>query len=93
MRAFIKAFLMVSIGLFPFSAFSSSDNLTLYKDAENNVKQYRALRRACSITQGEQRRACFAQLNESTEDYKKAKKILSMQSPQASGEPLLGRAE
>lgn len=88
----IRVFITLSICLFPQFGFASSDTLTSYQDAENNVKQYRALRRACSITQGEQRRACFAQLNESTEDYKRAKKILSMQNPETDG-PLLGRTE
>lgn len=61
------------------------------KAAEEAVNEYRILRRACSITQGDQRRVCFSQLSAATEDYKKAKKVLAQNLE--SSRPLIGQAQ
>lgn len=73
------------------AAYSSVD-IAEIEAAQAQVKEYRALRRACSITKGEQRKVCFSQLNAATEDYKKAKRVLAMHRP--SGEQqMLGQAQ
>ncbi|VUD68207.1 hypothetical protein TDB9533_04040 [Thalassocella blandensis] len=60
------------------------------KEAQQQVDDYRALRRACSITQGEQRRLCFSRLSDATDTYTKAKTILKSQEASS---PLLGQVE
>lgn len=62
----------------PALAVSNSAPLTL-ADAHTAVDEYRALRRACAITVGEQRKICFKELNGSNEQYKQAKKLISEQ--------------
>lgn len=58
----------------PTLAFAESTEVA---EAKNQVEQYRALRRACSITNGDQRKACFSQLNAATLQYKEAKQFLA----------------
>lgn len=60
------------------------------KDAQQQIDDYRALRRACSITQGEQRRLCFSRLSDATDGYTKAKSILRSQDASST---LLGQVE
>jgi len=60
--------------------------------AKSQVEDYRALRRACSITQGDQRKACFSQLHAATPAYREAKKLLSARG-EVAGYPLLGQAQ
>ncbi len=60
--------------------------------AQSEVDDYRALRHACAVTQGEQRRICFSQLNNATESYKEAKKLLSSAKLE-SQQQLIGQAQ
>ncbi len=74
------------------SGFACAAEVDEVKTAQNQVNDYRALRHACAITQGEQRRVCFSQLNDATEDYKRAKKVLAM-AKLASKQQLIGQAQ
>ncbi len=74
------------------SGFASAADEDLLTLAQNQVDDYRALRHACAITQGEQRRVCFSQLNSATASYKEAKKILSMAKIE-SQKQLIGQAQ
>ncbi len=60
--------------------------------AQSQVDDYRALRHACAVTRGEQRRVCFSQLNNATEGYKQAKKLLSIAKLE-SQKQLIGQAQ
>lgn len=90
MLSFSRLLLMGSLICVPYYAFSA-DEFSEVKDAQDQVSEYRALRKACAITKGEQRKICFSQLNASTQGYQKAKKFLAMQQP--SGGALLGQAQ
>lgn len=74
------------------SSFAGAAEVDEVQVAQDQVDNYRALRHACSITQGEQRRVCFSQLNDATEDYKRAKKVLAM-AKLASKQQLIGQAQ
>lgn len=62
------------------------------KSVQDQVNDYRALRHACSVTRGEQRRVCFSQLRAATEDYKKAKKALALEKA-SSQQQLVGQVQ
>ena len=68
-------------------------NLSDERTASERVAEYKALRKACAITRGEQRQECFAQLNAATEDYKRAKKALAMEQPAQDQVPVIGQAQ
>ncbi|MFL0809807.1 MAG: hypothetical protein K6L76_05280 [Agarilytica sp.] len=74
------------------SSFSFGAEHNEVKAAQEAIDEYRLLRRACSITQGEQRRVCFSQLSAATEDYKKAKKVLAS-TDSGDSRPLIGQAQ
>lgn len=90
-KSFIKALsvatLLGSVSL----AANASVDMEEVKAAQEQVNDYRALRRACAITQGEQRRVCFSQLHDATPAYKKAKQVLSLY--QNAEQPLIGQAQ
>lgn len=56
----------------------AADRPAEVKNAQTLVNEYRALRKACAITKGDQRKVCFSQLNDSTASYQKAKEVLAM---------------
>ncbi len=62
------------------------------KSAQEKVSDYRALRHACSVTRGEQRRVCFSQLKAATDSYKIAKRTLALEKS-ASQKQLIGQAQ
>lgn len=84
--------IMTVVTLFVFAAFAHSDIEPVYTlaQAQKQVDDYRALRRACSITRGEQRRVCFSRLSQATDNYTKAKEVLKMYEDAS---PMLGQVE
>ncbi|TVZ40538.1 hypothetical protein P886_4971 [Alteromonadaceae bacterium 2753L.S.0a.02] len=50
--------------------------------AKSVVASYKELRKYCSVARGEERRACFRELNEANESYQAAKSLLSSQDEQ-----------
>ncbi len=62
------------------------------KSAQEEVDDYRALRHACSVTRGEQRRVCFRQLKAATDSYKVAKRALALEKS-TSQKQLIGQAQ
>lgn len=90
-KSIIKALSLATLlGSVSFAANASVD-LEEVKAAQEQVNDYRALRRACAITQGEQRRVCFSQLHDATPAYKKAKQVLSLH--HNAEQPLIGQAQ
>lgn len=49
--------------------------------AQNTVEEYKALRKTCAITQGDERKECFSQLRATIDDYKQAKRLLATSGP------------
>lgn len=88
----IKSISVVVLGALMSSMTYASVDIADVKVAQAQVNDYRALRRACAITQGEQRYVCFSQLNEATEGYKKAKQVLSLYQS-SEDQQLLGQAQ
>ncbi len=73
------------------SSFATAADYQEVKAAEEQVSDYRALRRACAITQGDQRRECFSQLEAATEDYRRAKHVLAVE--KMNRQQLIGQAQ
>ncbi len=73
------------------SSFATAADYQEVKAAQEQVKDYRALRRACAITKGESRRECFSQLDALTESYRSAKRVLA--SEKAHSPQLIGQAQ
>ncbi len=48
--------------------------------ANDTILEYKTIRNACTISQGDQRRRCFAKLSKLTEGYKGAKRFLETKS-------------
>jgi len=44
--------------------------------ARTVVANYKELRRVCTVARGDERRACFRQLNDSNQAYQQAKQVL-----------------
>ncbi len=89
MVSFYRVMSLVLLGCLPVYSVSAEEPDQV-REAQTQVNEYRALRRACAVTQGEQRKLCFSRLNDSTAGYQKAKKFLAMQQPSGA---LLGQAQ
>ena len=70
-------FLVCALVSASFAATSSYYSPADADAAQETVDGYKALRKACSITAGDQRKVCFSQLREATKDYKAAQKVLA----------------
>lgn len=58
----------------------ASANKGELESAEAVVASYKELRKYCSITRGDERRACFRELNQANDSYQTAKSILARDS-------------
>lgn len=84
----IRIIVLVVALCLPAVSFADVEKRYHISEAQKQVDDYRALRRACSITRGEQRRHCFSRLSEATDSYIKAKNLLKMYDDAA---PLVGQ--
>lgn len=85
-----KTLVLLVALLSPLVCHAETEHIYQVVEAQKRVEDYRALRRACAITKGDQRRVCSARLSEATDEYVKAKNMLKMYHEAA---PMLGQIE
>lgn len=68
---------LVSLVALAFTATLATASTTSEKSALQTIESYKELRKACTVSTGDKRHACFDELAALTEAYKNAKEVLA----------------